>query len=310
MVTHGAIAGHSEMCVTGAGPGFGLHIVDVEVDRQTGTVDIKCYTVVEDGGTAIHPLQVEGQYQGGAVQGIGWALNEEYFYGDDGRLQNASFLDYRMPVASDVPMIGTEIVEVPNPRHPYGLRGVGERPGGPTRAAIAQALGPPPRARAPPPPDSAPRAPKILDEAGPGGGVLGAGPGSGLPGRERAQLVGGLAGLIESNRDELAELESLNNGKPIANIRHSDLAMSCEVIRYTAGWATKLSGETISLSQPGNFHAYTVREPIGVVGQIIPWNAPLMMAAWKIAPALATGCTIVLKPAEQTPLTALRLGQL
>jgi phenylacetaldehyde dehydrogenase len=77
-----------------------------------------------------------------------------------------------------------------------------------------------------------------------------------------------------------------------------------------AGWATKLTGETISLSQPGNFHAYTLREPIGVVGQTIPWNAPLMMAAWKLAPALATGCTVVLKPAEQTPLTALRLGQL
>src|SRR5204863_879247 len=83
-----------------------------------------------------------------------------------------------------------------------------------------------------------------------------------------------------------------------------------EVLRYTAGWATKLTGETVNLSQPGNFHAYTLREPIGVVGQIIPWNAPLMMAAWKLAPALATGCTVVLKPAEQTPLTALRLGRL
>src|SRR5205814_1096763 len=103
--------------------------------------DIKRYTVVEDAGKAIHPLQVEGQYQGGAVQGIGWALNEEYYYGEDGRMQNASFLDYRMPVASDVPMIGTEIVEVPNPRHPYGLRGVGEVPVVPTMAAIANAIG-------------------------------------------------------------------------------------------------------------------------------------------------------------------------
>jgi len=131
-----------------------------------------------------------------------------------------------------------------------------------------------------------------------------------MSGSERAKLMWKLAELIEANRDELAELESLNNGKPIANIRNSDLANSCEVLRYTAGWATKLNGETVSLSQPGNFHAYTLREPIGVVGQIIPWNAPLMMAAWKLAPALATGCTVVLKPAEQTPLTALRLARL
>ena len=141
MATHGAIAGHSEMNVTGAGPGFGLHIVDVEVDQETGRVDIKRYTVVEDAGKAIHRLQVEGQFQGGAVQGIGWALNEEYCYGKDGRMENPSFLDYRMPVASDVPMIDTEIVEVPNPKHPYGLRGVGEVPVVPTMAAIANAIG-------------------------------------------------------------------------------------------------------------------------------------------------------------------------
>jgi phenylacetaldehyde dehydrogenase len=126
------------------------------------------------------------------------------------------------------------------------------------------------------------------------------GPWSRMSGSERAKLMWKLAELIEANRDELAELESLNNGKPIANIRNSDIVNSCEVLRYTAGWATKLNGETVSLSQPGNFHAYTLREPIGVVGQIIPWNAPLMMAAWKLAPALATGCTVVLKPAEQT----------
>ena len=136
------------------------------------------------------------------------------------------------------------------------------------------------------------------------------GPWPKMTGSERAKLMWKLADLIEANRDELAELESLNNGKPIANIRGSDLANSAEVLRYTAGWATKLSGETVALSQPGNFHAYTLREPIGVVGQIIPWNAPLMMCAWKIAPALATGCTVVLKPAEQTPLTALRLARL
>ncbi len=140
-ISHGAISGHSEMNVTGEGPGFGLHIVDVEVDRQTGRTDVRRYTVVEDAGKAIHPLQVEGQYQGGAVQGIGWALNEAYVYGEDGRLQNASFLDYRMPVASDVPMIDTVIVEVPNPNHPYGLRGVGEVPVVPTLGAIGNAIG-------------------------------------------------------------------------------------------------------------------------------------------------------------------------
>ncbi len=163
--THGAIAGHSEMNVTGAGPGFGLHIVDVEVDKETGRVDIKRYTVVEDAGKAIHPLQVEGQYQGGAVQGIGWALNEEYYYGPDGRMQNASFLDYRMPVASDVPMIGTEIVEVPNPKHPYGLRGVGEVPVVPTMAAIANAIGACIGIRPQSLPMSPPRILKLIEEA-------------------------------------------------------------------------------------------------------------------------------------------------
>src|SRR5436309_15214780 len=163
--THGAIAGHSEMNVTGAGPGFGYHIVEVEVDRETGRVDIKRYTVVEDAGKAIHPLQVEGQFQGGAVQGIGWALNEEYFYGADGRMQNASFLDYRMPVASDVPMIGTEIVEVPNPKHPYGLRGVGEVPVVPTMATIANAIGDAIGIRPNSLPMSPPRLVKLMDDA-------------------------------------------------------------------------------------------------------------------------------------------------
>jgi CO/xanthine dehydrogenase Mo-binding subunit len=138
--TGGAIAGHSELNVTGAGPGFGVHIVDVEVDKETGGVRVVRYTVVADAGKAIHPLQVEGQYQGGAVQGIGWALNEEYIYGEDGRLQNPSFLDYRIPVASDVPMIDPIIIEVPNPKHPFGLRGVGEVPVASTLGAIANAV--------------------------------------------------------------------------------------------------------------------------------------------------------------------------
>ncbi len=140
-MSHGPICARTDMNVTGAGPGFGLHISDVKVDEGTGRVDVLRYTVVEDAGKAIHPLQVEGQYQGGAVQGIGWALNEEYIYGEDGRLQNASFLDYRMPVASDVPMIDTVIVEVPNPKHPFGLRGVGEVPVVPTMACIGNAIG-------------------------------------------------------------------------------------------------------------------------------------------------------------------------
>ena len=124
----------------GAGPSFGAHIVDVEVDEDTGRVDVLRYTVVQDAGKAVHPSYVEGQMQGGAVQGIGWALNEEYIYGDDGKLQNAGFLDYRMPVCSDVPMIDTVIVEVPNPAHPYGVRGVGETPIVPPMAAITNAV--------------------------------------------------------------------------------------------------------------------------------------------------------------------------
>ncbi|MGD0025034.1 MAG: aldehyde dehydrogenase family protein [Xanthobacteraceae bacterium] len=129
-------------------------------------------------------------------------------------------------------------------------------------------------------------------------------------GSERARMMWKLADLIEQHAAELAELESLNNGKPVASVRNGDIVLSCETLRYTAGWATKITGETIALSSAPKMHAFTVREPIGVVGQIIPWNSPIMMAAWKLAPALATGCTVVLKPAEQTPLTALRLGQL
>ena len=112
----------------GFGPGFAAHIVDVEVDVETGKVDILRYTALQDVGKAIHPAYVEGQLQGGAAQGIGWALNEEYVYDERGRLLNGSLLDYRMPTALDLPMIDTVIVEVPNPGHPYGVRGVGESP--------------------------------------------------------------------------------------------------------------------------------------------------------------------------------------
>ena len=138
--TGGPIVGHAQINAQGAGPSLGTHIVDVEVDRETGRVTVVRYTVLQDAGKAVHPAYVEGQYQGGAVQGIGWALNEEYVYGADGRLENPGFLDYRIPVASDVPMIDTVIVEVPNPRHPYGVRGVGETPIVPPMAAITNAL--------------------------------------------------------------------------------------------------------------------------------------------------------------------------
>ncbi len=138
--TGGPVVGHAQINAQGAAPSFGTHLVDVEVDRETGRVTVLRYTVLQDAGKAIHPSYVEGQFQGGAVQGIGWALNEEYIYGADGKLENAGFLDYRIPVASDVPMIDTVIVEVPNPRHPYGVRGVGETPIIPPMAAIANAI--------------------------------------------------------------------------------------------------------------------------------------------------------------------------
>ncbi len=119
---------------------FGTHCVDVEVDVETGKVSILRYTIAQDAGTAIHPAYVEGQMQGGVAQGIGWALNEEYVYGDDGRMRNASYLDYRMPTCFDLPMIETIIVEVPNPDHPYGVRGVGEVPICPPPAALGAAI--------------------------------------------------------------------------------------------------------------------------------------------------------------------------
>lgn len=127
---------------------------------------------------------------------------------------------------------------------------------------------------------------------------------------DRSKLVWRLGDLLTRHADELAELEALDNGKPVTNARKGDVQGSIEMFYYMAGWATRLNGETIPVSSPGSWHAYTLREPVGVVGQIIPWNFPLMMAAWKIAPALAAGCTIVLKPAEQTPLSALRLAEL
>jgi len=138
--TGGPISAEVSVNAQGAGPGFGAHICDVEVDRETGYVKILRYTAVQDCGRAIHPSYVEGQIQGGAAQGIGWALNEEYIYNDKGLMENPGFLDYRIPVASDLPMIEAVIVEVPNPRHPYGVRGVGEVPIIPPMAAVGNAI--------------------------------------------------------------------------------------------------------------------------------------------------------------------------
>ena len=164
--TGGTMAGHAEINAQGAGPGFGTHIVDVEVDRETGAVKILRYTVVQDVGKAIHPAYVEGQMQGGATQGIGWALNEEYVYGADGILQNPGFLDYRVPVASDLPHIDTVIVEVPNPNHPYGVRGCGEVPIIAPMAAIANAIENATGVRLTQQPFSPPRVLKALEGAG------------------------------------------------------------------------------------------------------------------------------------------------
>jgi phenylacetaldehyde dehydrogenase len=125
-------------------------------------------------------------------------------------------------------------------------------------------------------------------------------------------LLWKLADLLEKHTEEFAQLESLDNGKPLKVARAADIPLAVDHFRYYAGWATKIEGNTISLglAKQGKFHAYTVREPVGVAGQIIPWNFPLLMAAWKLAPALSVGCTVILKPAEQTPLTAIRLGEL
>ena len=138
--TGGPIGAEVSINAQGAGAGFGAHIADVEVDPETGFVKIVRYTAVQDVGRAIHPSYVEGQIQGGAVQGIGWALNEEYVYDKNGRMDNSGFLDYRVPVASDLPMIEAVLVEVPNKRHPFGVRGVGEVPIVPPMAAIGNAI--------------------------------------------------------------------------------------------------------------------------------------------------------------------------
>ncbi|MGE0623045.1 MAG: xanthine dehydrogenase family protein molybdopterin-binding subunit [Pseudomonadales bacterium] len=126
--TGGPLLGRASLNARGPGAGFAVNFADLRVDRETGKVDVLSYTAIQDAGKAIHPSYVEGQIQGGAVQGLGWALNEEYIFDDKGVLQNPGFLDYRIPVASDMPMIDTQIVEVPNPSHPYGVRGVGETP--------------------------------------------------------------------------------------------------------------------------------------------------------------------------------------
>ena len=138
--TGGPIGAGSSINTTGAEGGFGTHICDVEVDRDTGRVWVTRYTAFQDVGRAIHPDYVEGQIQGGVAQGIGWALSEEYIYNKHGKLDNAGFLDYRMPVTSDLPFLDTVMIEIPNPKHPQGVRGVGEVPLVPVMAAVANAL--------------------------------------------------------------------------------------------------------------------------------------------------------------------------
>lgn len=163
--TGGQLSGQANINARGAGPSFAVHICDLSVDKDTGKVDIQRYTAVQDAGKAVHPGYVEGQFQGGAVQGIGWALNEEYIFSKEGVLENAGFLDYRMPLASDLPMIDTILVEVPNAFHPYGVRGVGETGIIPPLAAVgyavAKALGVPVEAL----PCSPPRVLKLLESA-------------------------------------------------------------------------------------------------------------------------------------------------
>ena len=134
------------------------------------------------------------------------------------------------------------------------------------------------------------------------------GPWRSISASERGRLLNRLADLMELHGDELARLESLDNGKPLSIAKAVDVTKSIACYRYFAGWADKVQGKTIPVD--GNFFCYTRHEPIGVVGQIIPWNYPLLMQAWKLAPALATGNTVVMKPAEQTPLSALRMGEL
>src|ERR1700734_2128543 len=140
------------------------------------------------------------------------------------------------------------------------------------------------------------------------------GPWSRMTPSERGRIIWRIGDLILEHTQELAQLESLDNGKPVAVAAAADVPLAADLFHYMAGWATKIEGNTINISVPympgANFHSYTLREPLGVVGQIIPWNFPLLMAAWKLGPALATGNCVILKPAEQTPLTALRLAEL
>src|SRR5271165_7201669 len=139
------------------------------------------------------------------------------------------------------------------------------------------------------------------------------GPWAEMTASERGRLIWKLGDLVEEHLEEFAQLESLDNGKPLSVARVADVPLAVDLFRYMAGWATKIEGDTIPISAGSKrvqYLAYTRREPVGVVGQIIPWNFPLLMAAWKLGPALATGCTVVLKPAEQTPLSALKLAEL
>ncbi len=163
--TGGPISAEVSINAQGAGPGFGCHVCDVEVDTETGQVKILRYTAVQDVGKAIHPSYVEGQIQGGAAQGIGWALNEEYIYNAKGQMENPGFLDYRCPVASDLPLIEAVIVEVPNPRHPFGAKGVGEVPIVPPMAAVGNAIRDAIGIRMPDLPMSPPKIRAALDEA-------------------------------------------------------------------------------------------------------------------------------------------------
>jgi len=140
--------------------------------------------------------------------------------------------------------------------------------------------------------------------------ALNKGPWARMTGAERARLLWRVGDLIDAHTEELAQLESLDQGKPLAVARSADVPGSAETFRYMAGWATKFTGATIPVGAPGDFQTYTVKEPVGVVGQIVPWNFPLAMAAWKLAPALAVGCTVILKPAENTPLSTVRLFEL
>ena len=164
--TGGPINAEVSVNAQGAGAGFGAHICDVAVDKETGKVEIVRYTAIQDVGKAIHPSYVEGQIQGGAVQGIGWALSEEYIYNDKGQMDNPGFLDYRCPVASDLPMIEAVLVEVPNPRHPFGARGVGEVPIVPPMAAISNAIKSAIGLRMPDLPMSPPKVRAAIDAAG------------------------------------------------------------------------------------------------------------------------------------------------